>query len=263
MKNSLTWDNFQHNNEKTTDAFESLSRALFKAEFCPEQTVLHSDPNHPGVEAEPVVIKNGKRASFQAKYFEKNVKYDKIEDSMNKVIQWIAGEIDEVYFFCNSNIKRSCDSFQRIEKKLSEQNLQIVIVSNEEILEIESRYDHIKQAYFDIMCLPFAWFEENVHRALDDLGIRYNKDLNVFTKTCEKLDLFLKNDRGVCYLNEKKQAILSEIQEQSKKREVDYDYVEKIYSAINDLEDVDSDNIKDSLNWYKTVEDIIAAEKQA
>lgn len=263
MKHNLSWAKFQQNNKKATDAFESLSRALFKAEFCPEQTVLHSDPTHPGVEAEPVRIKNGKRASFQAKYFEKGVKYKQIEDSMDKVIQWIAGEIDEVYLFCNSNIKRSCDSFQRIEKKLSEQNIQIVIVSNEEILEIASRYDHIKQAYFDIMCLPFAWFEENVHRALDDLGIRYNKDLNVFTKTCEKLDLFLKNDRAVYYLNEKKQAILSEIQEQSKKREVDYDYVEKIYSAINDLEDADSDNIKDSLNWYKTVEDIIAEEKQA
>ena len=263
MKNSVTWTKFQQNNEKVSDAFEKLSRTLFKAEFCPEHTVLHSDPNHPGVEVEPVRIKNGKMASFQAKYFDNRVNYNQIEKSMDKVIQWLAGEIDEVYLFCNTKIKRKCDSFKRIEDKLAEKNVQIIIVNDEEILEIVSRYDHIKQAYFDIMSLPFSWFEEQVHRTLDDLGVRFNRNLNVFTETCNKLDLFLKNERAVHYINEKKSSILKEIQEQSKKREVDYDYIEKVYASISDLSDVCSENITDALDWYKTVENKTKVESQA
>lgn len=262
MKNSVTWTKFQQNNEKVSDAFEKLSRALFKAEFCPEHTVLHSDPNHPGVEVEPVRIKNGKMASFQAKYFDNRVNYNQIEKSMDKVIQWIAGEIDEVYLFCNAKITRTCGSFKRIEDKLAEKNIQIIIVNDEEILEIVLRYDHIKQAYFDIMCLSFSWFEEQVHRTLDDLGVRFNRNLNVFTETCNKLDLFLKNERAVHYINEKKSSIMKEIQEQSKKRDVDYDYVEKVYALINDLSDVCSDNITDALDWYETVENEIKVESQ-
>ena len=65
----IAWSNFEQNNNNIKKDFESLCRSLFKAEFCPEMTVLRSNPNHPGIEADPVIIKNGKKASFQAKRF--------------------------------------------------------------------------------------------------------------------------------------------------------------------------------------------------
>ena len=257
----IAWSNFEQNNSNIKKDFESLCRSLFKAEFCPEMTVLRSNPNHPGIEADPVIIKNGKKASFQAKHFKNNVSYKDIEGSIDKILEWYTSGMDEVYLFCNKNITRNCDSFKRIEAKLSEKNIQVVIVSDEEIIEMVMRHQHIEKAFFGVKSIPFGRFEKSVHASLDDLGIRYNRDFNVLTKSSTELDLFLRNDRAVSYINQKKADILEEIKDHAKRNPMDVDYVEKVYLSIEALDDVTKDTILDATKWYEIVEAIIKEEK--
>lgn len=71
----LTWKHFSELNEDTATSFENLCRALFLRRECADGVILHSNPNHPGVEVNPVLSRNGNESiSFQAKFFDKNVK---------------------------------------------------------------------------------------------------------------------------------------------------------------------------------------------
>ena len=46
----LTWEHFEQLHPDKEKAFENLCRSLFQRELCAKGTILHSDPNHPGVE---------------------------------------------------------------------------------------------------------------------------------------------------------------------------------------------------------------------
>ena len=73
----LTWEHFEQLHADKRIAFENLCRALFQRELCAEGVILHSDPNHPGVEVAPALSRDGrKRISFQAKYFDGRIKYN-------------------------------------------------------------------------------------------------------------------------------------------------------------------------------------------
>lgn len=66
--------------------FEHLCKCLFLKEvqkFDPSITYLHSNPNHPGIETDPVFNKNTNEwIGFQAKFFQSNVDYKQIENSV-------------------------------------------------------------------------------------------------------------------------------------------------------------------------------------
>lgn len=97
----LTWKHFEAIHADKKIAFENLCRSLFKRELCQEGIFLHSNPNHPGVEVEPVIAKDGRtKISFQAKHFDKNIGYAKIEESVNKIVENYAGILDIVYLYC-------------------------------------------------------------------------------------------------------------------------------------------------------------------
>ena len=100
----LTWEHFGQLHEDKRTSFENLCRSLFQRKFCKEGTILHSEPNHPGVEVTPVLSKDGtKRISFQAKYFDDRIGYSKIKDSAQEAISHYKGELEQIYLYCNKD----------------------------------------------------------------------------------------------------------------------------------------------------------------
>ena len=61
----LTWEHFSEIHEDSQHSFENLCRSLFRRKLCKENEILHSDPNHPGVEVAPVLEKS---AQFKEVY---------------------------------------------------------------------------------------------------------------------------------------------------------------------------------------------------
>lgn len=107
---NLTWPQFAMCNDDATGAFEDMSRRLFALEFLENGTVPHSDHNNPGVEVLPILepphsdgLKQ-RKISFQAKYFEGNVSFSKIKESMNQAIKHYKNELDLIYLFCNKTL---------------------------------------------------------------------------------------------------------------------------------------------------------------
>lgn len=90
--NNLSWAKFEVNNPNKQFAFENMCRSLFFREFVLESEVLHSDPNHPGIEVAPVKSKYGDfNISFQAKYFDANISYAQIKESLKKCLKSMSG----------------------------------------------------------------------------------------------------------------------------------------------------------------------------
>ena len=84
----LTWEHFSEIHEDSQHSFENLCRSLFRRKLCKENEILHSDPNHPGVEVAPVLEKDGDNLiSFQAKYFDTRVGYSQIKKSVDQIIE--------------------------------------------------------------------------------------------------------------------------------------------------------------------------------
>ena len=83
MTMQITWDNFKIYNQDSRGIrfkFEDLCRQLFANEYISanqEYRYLHSNPNNPGLEVEPIYDeKNSRWISFQAKYFESQTDYE-------------------------------------------------------------------------------------------------------------------------------------------------------------------------------------------
>ena len=107
---NLTWSQFAVCNDDATGAFEDMARRLFSLEFLENATIPHSDHNTPGVEVLPILEpphfdgSRRRKISFQAKYFENNISYSKIKESMNQAIKHYGGELDLIYLFCNKTL---------------------------------------------------------------------------------------------------------------------------------------------------------------
>ena len=114
---NLSWVQFEVNNPDKEIAFENMCRSIFKKQFVLNTEIIHSDPNHPGVEIKPVKAKTGeKQISFQAKYFDSRISYRQIKNSFKKIIEFYLGRIDQVILFCNKDITEESESYQDIKK---------------------------------------------------------------------------------------------------------------------------------------------------
>ena len=89
--------------------FESLCRQLFIYDILSgnhKNLYLHSNPNNPGIETEPILDEvNNRLVGFQAKYFDSRVDYNEILSSAKKTVEYYAGKVDHVYLFCNKPLK--------------------------------------------------------------------------------------------------------------------------------------------------------------
>jgi tetratricopeptide (TPR) repeat protein len=110
---------------------------LFKHQFVSDGRTMHANPNNAGVESEPVTrASDSKRVSYQAKFFENNIDYQQIEDSMKTAVNHYADRLDVIYLYCNKSVTVSCDSYARIEKLLLEDSIELVPFCNQEILDL-------------------------------------------------------------------------------------------------------------------------------
>lgn len=112
---SINWKKFEIKNPKATEAFETLCYFLFCRKFnLPEG--IRTDFNQVGLETEPVKDSNGEYWGFQSKYFDKNIKYDNIADSVEKALANYTN-LNHIIIYLNQEAKTSCDSGKAIEEK--------------------------------------------------------------------------------------------------------------------------------------------------
>ena len=252
----LTWEHFEQLHKEKKNTFENLCRSLFVRELCYDGVILHSNHNHPGVEVEPVLAKDEKtRISFQAKHFDNVIKYKQIEDSANITINHYCDNLDVVYLYCNKDIDEKCDSFLKIKKMLTDNEIDLVLITGQTILDQAMNYPQILSRYFGLDSLDDYWFIQNVKLSLENLGKRYNSLFNIDTEAQQKLLLFLREDKGIETVNNKKRAFLSELKELkllcNKKFAADIAVFEKWGLLI---EDIDKNTLIYAIEWKKKLE---------
>ena len=252
----LTWNHFEAIHADKKIAFENLCRSLFKRELCQEGIFLHSNPNHPGVEVEPVIAKDGRtKISFQAKHFDKNIGYAKIEESVNKIVENYAGILDIVYLYCNQDIKTESNSYQRIEKILAGVGISLVLITGQTILDQAMNYPPILSCYFGLDNLDDKWFQNNMELSLKNLGRRYNALFNIDTEAQKKLSLFLHETAGIAEINAKKEALMNELE--NLRWRCDEKYRTEIISFVKwaeSLEYVNVKNFSQAIEWKSRFE---------
>lgn len=123
----ITWERFITSNNDARGVrykFEDLSRQLFTYEFLSQNNVckyVHSNPNNPGIESEPILDEvNNRYIGYQAKFFDNDADYNQIRESAQKAVKHYKGKLDLIYLFCNKALTTTCDSYMGIEKLLND-----------------------------------------------------------------------------------------------------------------------------------------------
>ena len=248
MKNKIAWSNFESIHSDVTDTFEQLCRILFKRQFLDNTCVLTSSPNHPGIEVSPIYSpKVNKIISFQAKYFFNRVDYSQIQKSVNKTIEKYAEQLDVFYLYCNKDLTLTSSSYKRIVEALKNADIELRVISNNEILTQVTQYTDLQSFFFENHMITKDWFENYNQLSFDSLGVRYNPMFNVETGTDEKIHLFTRNQKAVDKINGKKIEFLKELDTLFSLR--GSEIIFKIKKFIDSLEDVTVDNIENYLEW--------------
>ena len=255
--NNLSWAKFEVNNPNKRIAFENMCRSLFFREFVLDSEVLHSDPNHPGIEVAPVKSKHGDyNISFQAKYFDSNISYAQIKESLKKMLNVYVGCIDKVYLFSNKDVTSTSSSYRDIVEMLEASGVAIVLITGQTILDKVMEYPTIFSTYFGEYSFTKAWFRENLELSLENLGNRYNARFNISTEAEDNLLLFLRGSNAEQSINSRKYQVI----EYLKKIASNYNCSNKkdiriFIQIIESIPDVKIFNLNESLNWFNIFED--------
>ena len=257
MKNKITWSTFESIHSDVTNTFEQLCRILFKRHFLDNTSVLTSSPNHPGVEVSPIFSpKVEKTIAFQSKYFSGKVNYSQIQKSVNKTIEKYASQLDVFYLYCNKDLTLTSQSYKGIESTLKSPDIELRVISNNEILTQVAQYNDLQSFFFENHIITRDWFENYNQLSFDSLGMRYNPKFNVETGTDEKLYLFTRNQKAIDKINSKKLELIKELDTFYSLRESNI--TSKIKKFIDSLEDVTVDDIENYLEWndkiYRSLE---------
>lgn len=252
----LTWSHFDDINQDKRTAFENLCRSLFCRKYADICEVVHSDPNHPGVEVAPVHSQDGNEMiSFQAKYFDGNIGYDQIKASMKTAIEHYRGTLDKIYLYCNKDVTTTTKSYIEIEKALMDAGIDLIPITGQSILDGALEFPSILACYFGIDKLEKSWFELNLKMALDNLGRRYNDRFNIDTDAKRKMSLFLNNKEGISLLNRKKADVIEALKDIKWRCDGNYKRViNNLTIAIENLEDVQSGSVSEAFKWKEVVE---------
>ena len=252
----LTWCHFDDINPDKRIAFENLCRSLFCRKYADKYEVVHSNPNHPGVEVSPVHSQDGtEMISFQAKYFDGNIGYDQIKSSMKNAIEHYGGILDKIYLYCNKDVTTTTKLYIDIEKMLMNVGIELVPITGQSILDAALDFPSILACYFGLDKLDKSWFELNLKISLDNLGRRYNDTFNTDTNAKRKMSLFLHNAEGISLLNRKKADVVETLKNIRWRCDGNYKRViNNLIFAIENLEDVQIDSVSDVLKWKELVE---------
>ena len=250
----LTWEHFADLHADKEIAFENLCRSLFKRELCVENAILHSDPNHPGVEVAPVLSRDGKNyISFQAKYFDNTIGsngYKQIKKSAEQAIKHYKGELNIIYLYCNIDVTETSKSYTEIKKTLKDAGIDIILITGQTILDCVIEYPTVLSCYFGLDILDASWFQRNLQISLNNLGRRYNSLFNVNTEAQRDLSIFLREDAGIEAINEKKKDLLAEIEDIRWKCDSEYrKIINDLSSIVKSMPDITAETIYDALKW--------------
>lgn len=192
---------------------------------------------------------------YQAKYFQNAISYVQIDESLSKAIEYYGSELDRIYLYCNKPINASAKRYVTILKKLNDANIELIPISDENLLDSIKKYPRLGY-YFGTHNIDHNWLVKQAENAAGALGLRYNKDFNVNTKTAEQLSVFSQDHNALVYFNSKKQNLLDEI----KKLKLNGNFF-KYYNELNNLEefvktlpDVDYNTICKVLDWQSDLE---------
>jgi hypothetical protein len=210
----VSWNDFEIHSSNFGVDFENLCRAFFRLAYFSISTHFCQCPNQSGVEIEPVVL-DGKKVSFQAKYFTSNVDYRQIESSMMSAYRnYSSGEIEIIYLFCNKDFSLHCGSYSKIENNAREHNITIIPITNLSILDRISTnpvFSPIKETFFGKILINDNWFRRNLQISLEDLYGRYDKDFNIDVPIQTPIEYFLESEtakeKAKIFLFEKKDEI--------------------------------------------------------
>lgn len=264
MAVEVNWENFASNNndpDGVQHKFENLCRQLFTNDFLKENKItrnLHSNPNNPGIEAEPILDeRTNQYIGFQVKYFDVSVDYSQILHSMEKAVQYYAGKLSHIVLYCNKAITSTSKSYINIVELLKKNNITIELITDMAILDAVRKYPYLANYYFGVNTISFKWIVAHNEKSFSDLGERFNRDFNVETETSRRLSLFARDQSAVQYINEKKQNLIRKIEHIKDNAPKHSEYLEKVRFTVSAFEDVKSETIESSLEWYQHLQSFI------
>ena len=258
----VTWENFITNNNDARGVrykFEDLSRQLFTYEFLSQNNkckYIHSNPNNPGIESEPILDEvNNRYIGYQAKFFDNDADYNQIKKSAEKAVIHYKGKLDIIYLFCNKALTTTCASYKKIEKLLNDVGIELQPITDNGILDLVKKYPFLSKYYFDDHGISHKWFKNIASITSDILGERFNVDFNVDTEASRSLSVFVQNQAALNYYNDRKNNVIQEID--SLRLEFDgydlYEYARRLSEFIEAIPDVKFDCIRDVGKWHEMI----------
>lgn len=254
----ITWERFITSNNDARGVrykFEDLSRQLFTYEFLSHNLLckyVHSNPNNPGVESEPILDEvNNIYISYQAKFFDNDVDYNQIKDSAEKAVKHYKGKLDRIYLFSNKALTTTCDSYKNIEKLLKDAGIVLQPITDTTILDLVRKYPFLGKYYFDDHGISHEWFVNNASTIVNILGERFNADFNVDTEASRNLSVFLHDQSALDNYNKKKRSLVEDIATLRWEFVNDnlYKYARKLSKFIATIPDVKFNTIHEVENW--------------
>lgn len=251
--------------------FEHLCKCLFLKEvqkFDPSITYLHSNPNQPGIETEPVFIKStNEMVGFQSKFFVQNdVDYKQIENSVDKIIQNLNdSQLNVLYLYCNKKINTNSKSYKRICKKLDDNSIRIELICEENIVDLAREYKELGYYFFGWRYINAESLNKVNNLSLDLVGDKVVKNLDIETGAYVRLHFFLQDEIAINNIN----ALITETYSECSKllknvfcSEQCSLYLKKLKEAVSKLDKIDKSNLKDSFDWYQRVEEYCSDERK-
>ena len=267
MITQITWDCFKTYNPDARGIqykFEDLCRQLFINDNLAHNKLgryLHSNPNNPGLETEPIYDEKNKRwIGFQAKFFEHNVDYTQISASVKQIIKYYAGKVNHVFLFCNKPLSTNAKKYKDSQMLLREQNIVLEPITDNSILDLVRKYPYLGLYYFGNHDITSDWFKTHTQIVFEKLKGRYNREFNIDTNISERLSLFLHDYDAIEYINRKKEMVLQKTEELYGYDSSDFAYLQSITTAVKKLQDIDEENIFDACEWKERIERDIQVE---
>ena len=257
----ITWEQFITNNNDARGVrykFEDLCRQLFLYEFLSRNNVnkyIHSNPNNPGIESEPILDEiNNRYIGYQAKFFDNAVDYSQIKESAEKAVKHYKGNLDIIYLFCNKALTTTCESYKSIEKLLNDASITLQPITDTTILDLVHKYPLLGKYYFDAHGITHDWLVDKATIAVNILGERFNAEFKVDTEASRNLSIFPQNQNALDYYNERKRNLCEEITSLKWEFADLYDdYARRLAEFIVTIPDVGFDCIHEVENWQDSI----------
>ena len=213
MRPDISWESFAINNPDARGIhykFEDLCRQLFYYENISKNKrskYIHSNPNNPGLEADPIFDEGNNRwIGFQAKFFENTVDFAQIKHSAQMIVEYYSGRVNHVFLFCNKPLMtKSLDETNQI---LRRADITLELITNDAILDlVRTKYNRLGLYYFGNHSINLEWLKNHAAKMYDELGTRFNKQFNVKTIVSQELSLFTNRKQAIDIFNTEKESI--------------------------------------------------------